>query len=65
MLNSLTQATPTDFAEINGAYGPGIVPGTRGVYYDEAGKIQCNGFDGQNVLWHGKLTWLLMNVAYN
>ncbi|KAG9671308.1 hypothetical protein KCU99_g5679, partial [Aureobasidium melanogenum] len=52
-LNSLTQATPTDFAEINGADGPGSWPGTQGVYYDEAGKIQYNGFDGRNVRWHG------------
>lgn len=64
-LNPLSQATPTDFAEIDGAYSPGIVPGTQGVYYDEAGKIQYNGFNGQNVHWHGRLTWLLINIAHN
>ncbi|KAG9837095.1 hypothetical protein KCU98_g10835, partial [Aureobasidium melanogenum] len=51
-LNSLTQVTPTDFAEINGA-GIDVVPGTKGVYYDDAGKIQYNGFNGQSVHWHG------------
>ncbi|KAH0383979.1 hypothetical protein KCU92_g4936, partial [Aureobasidium melanogenum] len=65
-LNSLTQATPTDFAEINGADGSGIWPGTQGVYYDEAGKIQYNGFDGRNVRWHGKkLSSLLIYIAHN
>ncbi|KAG9665547.1 hypothetical protein KCU95_g18488, partial [Aureobasidium melanogenum] len=52
-LDPLTQASPTDFAEINGADGPGIWPGTKGMFYDEAGKIQYKGFDGHNVRWHG------------
>ncbi|KAH0361942.1 hypothetical protein KCU65_g8371, partial [Aureobasidium melanogenum] len=52
-LSSLTQASPTDFAEINGADSLDVWPRTKGVYYDDAGKIQYNGFDGQNVRWHG------------
>ncbi|KAG9963459.1 hypothetical protein KCU61_g3804, partial [Aureobasidium melanogenum] len=52
-LNSLTHNASTDFAEINGADGPDIVPGTKGVYYHDAGKIQYSGSDGQNVHWHG------------
>ncbi|KAH0345711.1 hypothetical protein KCU81_g4191, partial [Aureobasidium melanogenum] len=63
-LNPLTQASPTNFAEINGADDLGIWPGTKGVFYDEAGKIQYKGFDGHNVRWHGKLTWLLIHVAH-